>query len=745
MSLFIICCVLDRKSPIKRCIQPSNVEYNVNINDRFAVCQLKQKFHITTDRVTEASYQFPVDYNAAFCDLLIKTPREEIKGVINEKAVAKKMYDQAKSSGRQAFLAEESKDDRDIYKLSMCNLLKGDDVTITYTYVTEVAFNNNRNIFYIPSFISPRYGGEVIVAGEHAVKSVITINNRSLKNLSCTSPNISVDFNDGFVCLTYQSDKPLDTDVEITYDATYENKAYKFTVDEYTMAMAQIVPTFSPIDKAVSQNVMFVLDRSYSMQGENRILNSRTAIIHCLKKMLAESETKGKSYHFNILSFGSNYNFYKPEMIEINSTTVAEAVAYCEKMEADLGGTEMQSAMTACLTKCRTAIMLTDGDVTKTKELHKLCCRFDLLSILGIGSGINRANLDDMAKYGSGIAIYSQNSSNIGINVNLIFSTLGTSALKNPSLNWFVNPNNLVLARSILSDRPNNIYAIMTDSNAETFELGDIGIKMPLKPLDIPIDPKYLGCLIAKRIVQENEISSTFTQEKMVDLAIKFNIITPHTSLIAVSNLGPIVAPPEEEPVMHVQRYCVGSMSTMSVAMGMPTGTSNYFCSNRPIGKSMIYESMACSMSGDCDEEENDMDMDNDSVLSLSVSQISDNPSKLDIIAVINDNIDSLRSINIDFAIIHATEITKMIQDMSIDYAQVDQDDKAKLIEMIVKDFDVQTGLFRNNHMATLIIMCNLLKCGMNDEFKKYHTFCQNNAKMMDLIGKIMNELNIGN
>ena len=120
-------------------IQPTSAEYHADVHDRFALCKLKQTFMIlSTEDIAEATYQFPVDYNSAFYELIVTTPREKIIGIVKEKNEARNIYETAKKEGRQAFLTEESATDRDIYKLSMGNLLQGDQIVVEYE-----AWNNS--------------------------------------------------------------------------------------------------------------------------------------------------------------------------------------------------------------------------------------------------------------------------------------------------------------------------------------------------------------------------------------------------------------------------------------------------------------------------------------------------------------------------------------------------------------------------------------------------------------------------
>ena len=502
-------------------LQPTNVEYTADIHDRFALCKLRQTFNITTD-TEEAQYQFPVDYNSAFCDLTIQTPREEIKGCVKEKSQAKQTYDQGKKEGKQVFLAEQTESDRDIYKLSMGNLLLGDKIIVEYTYVTEVAVDNGSNIFYIPSFISPRYEGIYIPDAEHSVTANIKINNK-LRFIKSSMPNITMYFENNFVRLEHKSNEVLDNDIEIIYDASLESYAHKFTIGKYTLAMAQFVPQINN-DNNSNKEIVFILDCSGSMQGE-RIENSKKAIIHCLKQMI----NADFQYRFNIVTFGSTHKIFSPVLLESSKSNINVAIEYCNNINADMGGTEIYNALNVALVLSKTAILITDGDTTNNGDLHKLCCEFDCLSILGIGSGINRANIKDMSTNGSGIALFSQTDQNIFQNMNSIFGMLNTPIIKNSQLNW---SGNWWTKYPIISGQLNISYGILNENpDIDQFVINELDLKLEFEQSNCMIEPKYLACLIAKRIIQENR---SLSKEQIIDLAVNFNIITEYTSMVAV-------------------------------------------------------------------------------------------------------------------------------------------------------------------------------------------------------------------
>ena len=528
-------------------LQPSSVSYDANIHSGFALCKLVQTYQIGARDITEAIYQFPVDYNSAFCELIIRTPREEIRGFVKEKAEANKIYSDAKKQGRQAFLTEESESDRDIYKLSMCNINQGDKIIIEYTYIAELEYSEGSNIFYIPSFISPRYKGISIPDPTHCISSKIRIGNDPAK-LQCSMPNISISVENGALVLEHKSKEVLDNDIEIKFNIDYDPKAYKFESSGCTMAMMQFIPQSDTINLGSTKEIVFVLDCSGSMQGD-RIENSKKAIIHCLEKMTNES-----NYKFNIMRYGCTCQTYSLSMLPNTKENIAQAINYCQNIKADLGGTETNRALSTCLDICKTAILITDGDTSNNQTLHNLCKKFVCLSILGIGSGINRANIKDAAKNGSGIARFSQNDLDIIKNIDALFKSITKRSIKNYKIDWANNDNSISSTRPVVFDEYITLYSVLyQNSEINRFTMAEAGIDMDFCSYNLPFDVKHIGALVAKRIIQENEISEFFTKEKLVDLAAKFNIITEYTSMVAVSNKLPTNFGPDHSAYEAIQ------------------------------------------------------------------------------------------------------------------------------------------------------------------------------------------------
>ena len=507
----------------KYTLQPTQVDFVVDIVGKMANCQLTQKFVFEEKiEITDAEYIFPVDYNAAFYDLTIVTPRETIKGVVKEKEEAKIMYMHAISKGKEAYLVEEMESDRDLYRLSIGKILSDDIIEIKYNYVTESNDNDIYHTFYVPQSVSGRYRGPIINQDSN-YKLNISINIKDFIEFvrPLNSNFVTGTFEDVVSC-GFESDKSLEEDIEIAYKIKMENKAYKFNINNYTMVMANFIPFFESSEE--NSKIMFVLDCSGSMKGD-RIKYAKEALIECIQHLPTD-------YKFNIVCFGNDVYFYSNVWVSAHQENIKKVIEHIKTIDATLGGTEIKLALESVLNVgAKDVILITDGDTSNNQQLHSVCKKFNKLNILGIGTAINRANIQDMAKNGHGVAIFCNKSELIVESITRLFKYLKTSIIASPQYSlqtvgsWFTN-------NSIVSGRYNTVYAILANETSDIFNVEGLTLDLKLENLNNYNGFEYL---IAKKIVQEN---NKIDKKSLIKLATEFNIITQYTSLVAISSLG---------------------------------------------------------------------------------------------------------------------------------------------------------------------------------------------------------------
>lgn len=103
----------------------------------------------------EAVYVFPLDEGAAVCAFEAVVDGTLVVGEVHERDKAFEIYDDAMEAGHGAFLLDEER--ADVFQASVGNLPPGKEVTVKLTYVTELAVDDGRLRFAIPTTVSPRY------------------------------------------------------------------------------------------------------------------------------------------------------------------------------------------------------------------------------------------------------------------------------------------------------------------------------------------------------------------------------------------------------------------------------------------------------------------------------------------------------------------------------------------------------------------------------------------------------------
>lgn len=89
---------------------------------------------------------------------------------------AREEYDDALSSGQQAFLLEESEQSPDIFSLSVGSLPPGESASIRLEYVTELAVQADDGLrFCLPAVLNPRYQPQGRKSSQHLDQEPLNI------------------------------------------------------------------------------------------------------------------------------------------------------------------------------------------------------------------------------------------------------------------------------------------------------------------------------------------------------------------------------------------------------------------------------------------------------------------------------------------------------------------------------------------------------------------------------------------
>nr|XP_057936983.1 von Willebrand factor A domain-containing protein 5A-like isoform X3 [Doryrhamphus excisus] len=419
------------------------IEVELEVKDHVATVVSTLHYENKEDKAIEAVFVFPLPGDAAVCHFSAKVGQTEIVAEVKEKQEAREEYDDALSSGQQAFLLEESDQSPDIFSLSVGSLPPGESASIRLEYVIELAVQADDALrFCLPAVLNPRYqpqgseGGAVQVTAVPAsqVPYSLSFSARvsSPRQVSRVDSNCSLEplqylnAEQSQAAVKLAEGHKFDRDVEllIYYKDAHrpaavveagQASAKPGTLMGDAVVMLSVYPEFPQAvmsSLASSGEFVFVLDRSGSMdcslnkkrQNETRISSARDTLLLLLKSL-------PMGCYFNIYSFGSRFEHIFPKSVEYNEKTMEEALKKVKEMKANLGGTEILQPLkhiysqTCIANHPRQVFVFTDGEVGNTKEVMSLVKKNSATHrcfSFGIGEGASTALINGLAKEGGG-------------------------------------------------------------------------------------------------------------------------------------------------------------------------------------------------------------------------------------------------------------------------------------------------------------------------------------------------------
>ncbi len=138
-----------------------NSAASFEINGLIATVTLTQSFINQSDNVVNGLYAFPLPENSAVNHLHIQVADRIIEGKIMEKMQAKKVFQQAKRSGRKASLIEQHRPN--LFTNQIANIAAHEQVTVTIKYFQHVDFIDGNFQVRFPMKITPKYQAKAII------------------------------------------------------------------------------------------------------------------------------------------------------------------------------------------------------------------------------------------------------------------------------------------------------------------------------------------------------------------------------------------------------------------------------------------------------------------------------------------------------------------------------------------------------------------------------------------------------
>lgn len=385
----------------------------------------------------ELRYVFPLFEGISVVGFTAHFGSQVVQGVVEEKTKATHTYTEAKDRGEAAGLLEQSLGVGDIFAIKIGNVPPGETITVGIEYLADLKHDAEADAirFTIPTSIAPRYGPREILQADTTPVSEpkesfsVTIDaempdGSTIKSIQSPSHFIAVQI--GTLSDASADDEPslsrasaslsleaaelaADFVVQIAATKLGEPSAVLEThpnIPNQRALMTTLVPKFNiPVDKP---EIIFVCDRSGSM-GSDKITKLKDALNVFLKSLPL-------GVKFNLVSFGSRYEFLWERSRSYDQTSLDEAIAYVDSFASNFGGTDIHQPLAETFKRRYKdmnleVFLLTDGEISRQEELFKLindqvaeskgAIR---LFTVGIGRDASHALIQGAARAGNGFA-----------------------------------------------------------------------------------------------------------------------------------------------------------------------------------------------------------------------------------------------------------------------------------------------------------------------------------------------------
>ncbi|HSN71719.1 MAG TPA: marine proteobacterial sortase target protein, partial [Steroidobacteraceae bacterium] len=336
-------------------------------------------------------------------------------------------------------------------------------------------------------------------------------------------------------------------------------------------ALVTLMPPPAPAARAASRELVFVIDTSGSMEGAS-LAQAKAALLLALDR-LRQQDT------FNVVHFNSQTETLYQQSVAATTRNKRAAVQYVMALRAH-GGTEMAPALRTAFRLPRPAddlrqvIFITDGAVSNEREL------FDVIEAelgsarlftVGIGSAPNGHLMRRAARSGRGTHTFVASSDQVHERMTELFERIERPVVTDIRIDWPDAPT-AETAPSVLPDLYSGEPIIATarlgpGASGLITITGQDGTGHWTRQVALPrrgIEHEGIARTWARHRIDEllgherAAVDPASVRGAIVDLALEYQLTSPHTSLVAIA---PDPVRPAGAPIEHA-----------AVASSLPAG-----------------------------------------------------------------------------------------------------------------------------------------------------------------------------
>jgi len=530
-----------------------HIEYRTAVNGAFARSRVIQTYTNDADHSVEAVYVHPLPDEATVTGCVMQIGKRKVVAELKEKEQARKEYDDAVSQGHHGALMEQERPN--IFTMNVGGIEPGETIKVEISYMQQIPWQASGGRFTVPLVVAPRFipglpngqGGAGWSPDTDQVPDASKITPVVDPQGVPYTASINIIFSPGFRCQlacpshpglieekTVSKDETLqlntgeikaDRDFTLSYRSVSkraQTAVYQWQTTDESFALVNIIPPGQVQEKAEGRDVLFVLDRSYSMNGP-AIAGLKTLS----RKLLTKLSNARPQDQIGIIIFDNHTDLLAP-LGQITEQTF-ELISQIQAR----GGTELGDALTFAHQQFgnngreKVIVLITDGE-TYAVEYQGQGAR---IVTAGISSAIDDTNLKDIARKTGGSFHAFYPGEDFDRAANTVLAAVSGPVLEDISID---NGGQLVGVKSAFADRPAVLAMRFDKELPSTIKVSG---KLPdgqVESWDIKPDQgkqcDYLPQIWAREFLRENP-----GKDQQVPISLKYELICQHTSFVAIS------------------------------------------------------------------------------------------------------------------------------------------------------------------------------------------------------------------
>ncbi|HZX93390.1 MAG TPA: VIT domain-containing protein [Myxococcales bacterium] len=411
------------------------VQLRARVVDRVAEVTVEQRFGNPFSDPIEAVYVFPLAGGCAVSRFEMQIGSRTLRAKVEARGEARRQYAEALQQGKRAALLEQERDD--VFTVQVGNIAPGESIVARLTYSERLPFfEDGRTELRLPLVVAPRYvGGEELQreqAGKGVANDTTTVPDASrispprlargfdpkvaldiqvelfggASELSCSQHAMSASATPESARISLSRERePLDRDFVLRWQLSSEKVESRLLV-HHGYALLSLVPPARQGFLGVPRDVVFVLDRSGSMQGPKMASAARACALLL--------RTLGPRDRFAVQAF-DNVIETMPGGLQAADEAGTDRGEKWLRGVFSRGGTELDLALAEALAllagrteplgRAAVVVLLTDGQVGDESSALKRVrdeLRDARVFTVGVDTAVNAGFLKRLAALGGG-------------------------------------------------------------------------------------------------------------------------------------------------------------------------------------------------------------------------------------------------------------------------------------------------------------------------------------------------------